>query len=84
MVSKHDLGFLVFLLGKGQVFCSASMANSTKTILDNLTSKMMEVLSRVQTSSALITNSPMVPLSIKLDGYNYGLWSQERQTGIHQ
>ena len=29
----------------------------------------------VQTSFASITNSPMVPLSIKLDGSNYGLWS---------
>ncbi|KAL6342699.1 hypothetical protein AAG906_013105 [Vitis piasezkii] len=52
------------------------MANSTETILDNLTSKMTETLSRVQTSSLPITDSPMVPLSIKLDGSNYGLWSQ--------
>lgn len=37
---------------------------------------MTEVLSRVQTSSPPITDSPMVPISIKLDGSNYGLWSQ--------
>ena len=64
-----------FLLGRGQVFCSASMVDSTETILDNLTSKMTEVLSRVQTSSAPITDFLMVPLNIKLDGSNYGLWS---------
>lgn len=52
------------------------MADSTETILDNLTSKMTEVLSRVQTSSSPITDSPMVPISIELDGSNYGLWSQ--------
>ncbi|RVW82541.1 hypothetical protein CK203_047082 [Vitis vinifera] len=52
------------------------MADSIETILDNLTSKMTEALSMVQTSFASITNSPMVPLSIKLDGSNYGLWSQ--------
>ncbi|KAJ8622383.1 hypothetical protein MRB53_030912 [Persea americana] len=52
------------------------MADSTESILDNLTSKMTEVLSRVQTSSSPITDSPMVPISIKLDGSNYGLWSQ--------
>ena len=52
------------------------MADSTETILDNLTSKMTEVLSRVQTSSSPITDSPMVPISVKLDGSNYGLWSQ--------
>ena len=76
MVSEHDLGFPVFfLLGRGQVFCSASMVDSTETILDNLTSKMTEVLSRVQTSSAPITDFLMVPLNIKLDGSNYGLWS---------
>ena len=37
---------------------------------------MTEVLSRVQTSSSPIIDSPMVPISIKLDGSNYGLWSQ--------
>ena len=52
------------------------MADSTEIILDNLTSKMTEVLSRVQTSPSPITDSPMVPISIKLDGSNYGLWSQ--------
>uniref|UniRef100_A0A2N9EIQ9 Integrase catalytic domain-containing protein n=1 Tax=Fagus sylvatica TaxID=28930 RepID=A0A2N9EIQ9_FAGSY len=52
------------------------MADSTATILDNLTSKMTEVLTRVQTSPSPITDSPMVPINIKLDGSNYGLWSQ--------
>ncbi|KAK8951274.1 hypothetical protein KSP39_PZI003194 [Platanthera zijinensis] len=52
------------------------MANSTETIIDTLTSKMTEVLSRAQTSSFPITDSPMAPISIKLDGSNYGLWSQ--------
>ena len=47
MVSKHDLRFPNFLLGRGQVFCSVSMADSIETILDNLTSKMMEALSMV-------------------------------------
>ena len=37
---------------------------------------MTEILSRVQTSPSPITDSPMVPISIKLDGSNYGLWSQ--------
>ena len=37
---------------------------------------MTEVLSRVQTSPSPITDSPMVPINIKLDGSNYGLWSQ--------
>ncbi|XP_057473626.1 protein trichome birefringence-like 43 isoform X1 [Actinidia eriantha] len=61
---------------QGSRFWSASMADSTETILDNLTSKMTEVLTRAQTSSSPITDSPMVPISIKLDGSNYGLWSQ--------
>ena len=37
---------------------------------------MMKVLSKVQASPSPITDSPMVPISIKLDGSNYGLWSQ--------
>uniref|UniRef100_A0A2N9FXX4 Integrase catalytic domain-containing protein n=1 Tax=Fagus sylvatica TaxID=28930 RepID=A0A2N9FXX4_FAGSY len=37
---------------------------------------MTEVLTRVQTSPSPITDSPMVPINIKLDGSNYGLWSQ--------
>ena len=52
------------------------MVDSIEIILDNLTSKMTEVLSRVQTFPSPITDSPMVPISIKLDGSNYGLWSQ--------
>lgn len=55
---------------------STSMADTTKAILDNLKSKMTEVLTRVQTSPSPITDSPMVLISIKLDGSNYGLWSQ--------
>ncbi|KAG6650061.1 hypothetical protein CIPAW_06G017400 [Carya illinoinensis] len=52
------------------------MADSTETILDNLTLKMTEVLRRAQSSSSPITDSPMVPISIRLDGSNNGLWSQ--------
>ena len=37
---------------------------------------MTEVLSRVHTSPSPITDSPMVQINIKLDGSNYGLWSQ--------
>ena len=47
--------------------------SSTETILDNLTSRMTEVLTRVQTSP---NDSPAVPIKIRLDGSNYGLWSQ--------
>ena len=50
---------------------------STESILDNLTTKITEVLTRAQTSSqSPITDSPTVPISIKLDGSNYALWSQ--------
>ena len=49
----------------------------TKSILDGLTAKMTEALTRAQTSSqSPITDSPTVPISIKLDGSNYALWSQ--------
>ncbi|KAF5464122.1 hypothetical protein F2P56_014227 [Juglans regia] len=37
---------------------------------------MTEVLTRAQTSSLPTADSPMIPISIKLDGSNYGLWSQ--------
>ncbi|KAJ8635635.1 hypothetical protein MRB53_009902 [Persea americana] len=37
---------------------------------------MTKVLTKAQTSSLPITDSPTVPISIKLDGSNYALWSQ--------
>lgn len=50
---------------------------STESILDDLTTKMTEALTKAQTSSqSPITDSPTVPISIKLDGSNYALWSQ--------
>lgn len=75
MVSKHDLGFPIFLSSKSPDVARMD-ADSTENIRDNLTSKMTEVLTRVLTSPSPITDSPMVPISIKLDGSNYGFWSQ--------
>ena len=49
---------------------------STESILDSLTAKMTKALTRAQTSSqSAIIDSPTVPISIKLDGSNYALWS---------
>ena len=49
----------------------------TDSILNNLTTKMMEVLTRAQTSpQPLLTDSLTTPIGIKLEGSNYALWSQ--------
>ncbi|KAK6934965.1 Retrotransposon Copia-like, N-terminal [Dillenia turbinata] len=47
---------------------------STESILDNLTTKITEVMSRTQASS--IIDSVTVPTNIKLNDSNYALWSQ--------
>ena len=50
---------------------------SIESILYGLTAKMIEALTRAQTSSqSPITDSLTVPISIKLDGSNYALRSQ--------
>lgn len=49
---------------------------STETFLDNLTFKMMEVLTRTHTTPQTIIDSPRVLIGIKLDSSNYVLWPQ--------
>ena len=50
---------------------------TTNSILDELTTKMTEVLTRAQTSSQpSLTEASITPISIKLGGSNYALWSQ--------
>ena len=54
-----------------------SNASATNSILENLTTKMIEVLSKAQsTSQSSIFDSSMILINIKLDGSNYALWSQ--------
>ena len=48
---------------------------STDSIFNNLTTKMVEALTKAQATSQ-ITDSPTIPINIKLDGSNYALWSQ--------
>ncbi|KAL5762294.1 hypothetical protein ACOSP7_018558 [Xanthoceras sorbifolium] len=49
----------------------------TESILDEWTTKMTEVLTKVQTSlHPPHADSLTVPIGIKLDGSNYALWSQ--------
>ena len=55
----------------------------TDFMLDNFTTKMKEVLIKVQdTSQLLINDSSAAPISIKLDGSNYVLWSQAVKMNI--
>ena len=49
------------------------MADSS---LDDWTTKMIEFLNKVQTSSQTPYNFPNAPIGIKLNGSNYALWSQ--------
>lgn len=51
--------------------------NSTVAILDDLTTRMMQVLNQNQTKNQIDTiETPAASIGIKLDGSNYGLWSQ--------
>ena len=50
---------------------------TTNFILEDLTTKMIEVLTRAQTvSQPPLTEASTAPISIKLGGSNYALWSQ--------
>ena len=50
---------------------------TTNFILEDLTTKMMEILTRAQiTSQPPLTEASTAPISIKLGGSNYALWSQ--------
>lgn len=47
------------------------------SILNDLTTKMTEVLTKAQTSpQPLLADSSTAPIGIKLEGSNYVLWSQ--------
>ena len=49
----------------------------TNSLLNDLTTKMTEVLTRAQTSpQPLLADSSTTPIGIKLEGSNYALWSQ--------
>lgn len=51
--------------------------NSNVAILDDLTTRMMQVLNQNQTKNQIDTiDTPAASIGIKLDGSNYGLWSQ--------
>ncbi|RVW24805.1 hypothetical protein CK203_080312 [Vitis vinifera] len=51
--------------------------NSTYSILENLTVRMIEVLTKNQTQTHLLTyDTSAAQIGIKLDGTNYALWSQ--------
>ena len=54
-----------------------SLIPQTNSILNDLTTKMMEVLIWAQTSpQPLLANSSTAPIDIKLEWSNYVLWSQ--------
>ena len=54
-----------------------SLIPHTNSILNDLTTKMTEVLTRAQTSpQPLLVDSSTAPIGIKLEGSNYALWSQ--------
>ena len=54
-----------------------SLIPQTNSILNDLTTKMMKVLTWAQTSpQPLLANSSTAPIGIKLEGSNYALWSQ--------
>ena len=51
--------------------------NSTDSILEDLTARMIEVLTKNQTQTHLPTyDASTAQIGIKLDGTNYALWSQ--------
>ena len=51
--------------------------NSTYSILEDLTARMIEVLTKNQTQTHLLTyDTSAAQIGIKLDGTNYALWSQ--------
>ena len=51
--------------------------NSTDSILEDLTARMIEVLTKNQTQTHLPTyDASIAQIGIKLDGTNYALWSQ--------
>ena len=49
------------------------MADSS---LDDWTTKMIEILNKVQTSSQTPSDFSNTPIGIKLNGSNHALWSQ--------
>ncbi|KAL6319103.1 hypothetical protein AAG906_001576 [Vitis piasezkii] len=54
-----------------------SLIPHTNSILNDLMTKMTEVLTRAQTSpQPLLADSSTAPIGIKLEGSNYALWSQ--------
>ena len=60
-----------------------SLIPQTNSILNDLTTKMTEVLTRAQTSpQPLLADSSTAPIGIKLEGSNYALWSQVVETYI--
>jgi hypothetical protein len=50
-------------------------ASQSDSMFTELTTKIIEALSKVQTSS-LSTEPPAALISVKLDDTNYALWSQ--------
>ena len=54
---------------------SSDPPSHTDSIITTLTGQMTEALSKVQVSTSTTENST-APISIKLDGSNYTLWSQ--------
>ena len=53
------------------------LITQTNSILNDLTTKMTEVLTRAQISpQPLLADSSTTPIGIKLEGSNYALWSQ--------
>ena len=52
---------------------SATMTDSS---LDDWTTKMTEILNKVQTSSQTPSDFSNAPIGIKLNGSNYAFWSQ--------
>jgi len=48
----------------------------TAAILENLTTRMTQVLTQNQTPTSAVTYDTATPITIKLNGTNYALWSQ--------
>lgn len=61
--------------GKSVVSNHASEGTSSTDLLQTLTSKLTQILTHHQGSPSHVENSAP-PIAIKLDGRNYGLWSQ--------
>ncbi|RVW14137.1 hypothetical protein CK203_084893 [Vitis vinifera] len=59
----------------GIITNSSDPPSHIDSIITTLTGQMIEALSKVQVSTSTTENSN-APISIKLDGSNYTLWSQ--------